>query len=356
MSDFDLRRPNALSFFRLILACLVIVSHSPELLDGNSQREALKNVFGTLTFGQLAVYGFFFISGFLVVDSAFRSTLYTFMLKRFLRIFPGFAMAYLLSITLVFWLGGGQFDELSASKWAAKASKVLLLLNPAQVGSAFIGSPSPDVNGSLWTIAYEFRCYVLTAIVIFAFGRTILPFLVLAASLALVVAFSLSSGVDLRLDIGNFEPLGNVDDTVRFTMIFCMGALFQIYKEKIPSNGILASASLVMLVAGMYWEQFAAIAVGVFGGYLLLYLAFASASSVWSAINRDADISYGIYLYAWPIQKLLIFYVPVITPTCLTLFTIPLAATAGFLSWHIVEKRALRLRPALRPRLTGRPL
>ena len=72
MSPFDLRQPNALAFARLILAVLVIVSHSPELIDGNPDREFLKRCFGTLTTGQVAVHGFFFISGFLIVDSAVR--------------------------------------------------------------------------------------------------------------------------------------------------------------------------------------------------------------------------------------------------------------------------------------------
>ena len=244
MSDFDLRKPNALSCFRLILACLVIVSHSPELIDGNSHREILKGAFGTLTFGQLAVYDFFFISGFLIVDSAFRSTLYAFLFKRILRIVPGFVVAYLLSISLVFWLGGGVFDELSLKKWAVKISKIFLLLNPAQVGSAFEGSHSPDVNGSLWTIAYEFRCYVLAAIIAFGFGRTVLPFLVLAISLGLVLILPLSSDVYWQFNLGHFEPIGNIEDAVRFTFIFSMGALFQISKERIPSNTWLAIISL----------------------------------------------------------------------------------------------------------------
>ena len=136
-------------------------------------------------------------------------------------------MAYLISISLVFWLGGGDFDELSPSQWAAKLSKMALLLNPAQVGSAFAGSHAPDVNGSLWTIAYEFRCYVLVAIVVFCLGRATLIFSIMSMSLAIILVSSISQGVYFRYDLGNFEPIGNVDDAVRFTMIFSIGALFQ---------------------------------------------------------------------------------------------------------------------------------
>ncbi|RWO92535.1 acyltransferase [Mesorhizobium sp.] len=349
MSDFDLRRPNALSFFRLFFASLVIISHSPELIDGNSNREVLKNIFGTLTSGQVAVYGFFFISGFLVLDSAMRSSIYAFMSRRVLRIVPGFVVAYLISISLVFWLGGGDFDELSPSQWAAKLSKMALLLNPAQVGSAFAGSHAPDVNGSLWTIAYEFRCYVLVAIVVFCLGRVTLVFSIMSMSLAIILVSSISQGVYFRYDLGNFEPIGNVDDAVRFTMIFSIGALFQLLKENVRRSNRVALLCCFLLIGGMCSERLAPLAVGVFGGYLVLYLAFLNENSVLNSINRRNDISYGVYLYAWPIQKLLIMYVPAITPTQLTILTLPIAVCAGFLSWHLVEKRAIHMRlPILR--------
>jgi peptidoglycan/LPS O-acetylase OafA/YrhL len=73
-------------------------------------------------------------------------------------------------------------------------------------------------------------------------------------------------------------------------------------------------------------------------------LAFAAAGPFWSNLNRKNDISYGIYLYAWPIQKLGILFLPAIAPIQLTALTIPLAAGAGLMSWHLVEKHALRWR------------
>ena len=239
---------------------------------------------------------------------------------------------------------GGEFTELSAEKWAAKISKIALLLNPAEVGSAFAGTPAPDVNGSLWTIAYEFRCYILALAVVLLFGRSGWPFAPLATALSFILIFSLSTGVRWHYETGNYEPIGNVDDAVRFTLAFASGAAFQLFKHRIPCNGRIALVCLALLAIGLLWAETASIAVSIFGGYLLLYLAFAAGGSFWSELNRKNDISYGIYLYAWPIQKLGILYLPAIAPIQLTVLTIPLAAGAGLMSWHLVEKHALRWR------------
>lgn len=82
---------NNFNLLRFIFASLVIVSHAPELRDGNKTNEILTQIFGTITFGQLAVDSFFIISGFLIVKSWNDKPIFTsFLLNRILRIYPGF--------------------------------------------------------------------------------------------------------------------------------------------------------------------------------------------------------------------------------------------------------------------------
>ena len=81
---------NNFGAIRLALAFLVILSHSSEMIDGNRSRELLTQVFGTISFGELAVDCFFIISGYLITKSYLSSTsALEYLVKRVLRIYPG---------------------------------------------------------------------------------------------------------------------------------------------------------------------------------------------------------------------------------------------------------------------------
>lgn len=56
------------------------------------------------------------------------------------------------------------------------------------------------------------------------------------------------------------------------------------------------------------------------------------------------DISYGVYLYGWPIQKLADWYFPSVSTWVLLPFVFITACLAGYISWHAVEARFLKRR------------
>ena len=121
---------NNFGFLRLFFAILVIVSHSPEAIDGNRTREILTNLFGTISFGELAVDGFFLISGFLIYKSYENSSSFkNYLSKRLLRIYPGFVVAHfffifcIVPITLNFQV----LLDLEYKYWLKSLSRILLL-------------------------------------------------------------------------------------------------------------------------------------------------------------------------------------------------------------------------------------
>jgi len=88
------------------------------------------------------------------------------------------------------------------------------------------------------------------------------------------------------------------------------------------------------------------------GGYLTLYLAFSRTLPLLAAA-AFGDLSYGMYIYGWPVEQTVLQRFGLLPWWQVFLLSLPLAAALAFLSWHIVEKPALRLKP--RPRATLGP-
>src|SRR5579863_6185230 len=122
---------NNFGALRLMLAYAVIISHSPEMLDGNPSREPLMALGLHFTFGGLAVDGFFIISGYLIASSYLSSrSLAQFFTSRVLRIYPAFVIAFLICILLVGPIAGGTLGALNARGWLSVFAKMISLGSP----------------------------------------------------------------------------------------------------------------------------------------------------------------------------------------------------------------------------------
>jgi peptidoglycan/LPS O-acetylase OafA/YrhL len=137
---------NGFGVMRLAFAILVLVSHAPELADGNRNREILTRIFGGLSFGEFAVDGFFVISGALITASWLNATSWRdYLWRRVVRIYPGFVVAFAVCLLIVAPLGGGTWPPLSDV--GHHLVSVLRLHGPGG-GGAFQGQPVPDLNGA----------------------------------------------------------------------------------------------------------------------------------------------------------------------------------------------------------------
>lgn len=342
---------NNFGALRLIFASLVILSHSPELIDGNATREILHQLFGTMTFGGLAVDGFFLISGYLITASYQNSrSLLQYFAKRIYRIYPGFIIASLVSIFIFAPLSGGVglITNLALIDLIKIPIKILFLQTP-WVDGAFSTNEVKVLNGSLWTIQYEFFCYICIPLL-----------LLLVKKHKFLLVPTLASMIYLYCSITHMHFVINQTMHIslffiaRFIVAFSVGMSFYLYKDRIAWNKKISAFCGILMVACLLNMHLAELGSIFFGGYLMFNLALNYKNQLLNSIGSTNDISYGVYLYAFPFQNLMIQYNSQITPWQLTSYSILFAYLAGFVSWNLVEKPFIALKKQAMPSIHSR--
>jgi peptidoglycan/LPS O-acetylase OafA/YrhL len=329
-------RNNLFDLMRIIFAVLVILSHAPQLTDGNTSREPFERLTHSgLTLGTIAVDGFFILSGFLIVKSWQRDPeLGNFLRNRVLRIVPGYVVAVLLTTLVVGIVAPGMphfFQHLGWQFW-----KTVLLLSSPITPPVLPGSHVALVNGSLWTITYEFRCYLLVAL--FGFSGLLRRSLWLSMTLLLIIATYVPL-VHSRMHWEAYRLLfGDPDQVFRMTSVFFVGGCFHLFEDHILFRSWAATVSAVFICTSLWLNCVPELFITVCGSYLLFYTAKSIQSP--ARFRSFPDISYGIYLYGWSVEALWIWRFhgsPWITFTASTI----ICAALGWLSWNLVERPML---------------
>ena len=346
------RRDNNFNLLRLLFASMVILSHSFELVDGNPKREIFHRLFPTQIGGGLAVCGFFLLSGFLIVQSWHRDPrLLDFFKKRVLRIYPAFIVATLVSLFIFGPLGThdakGYFANLHLKGVVRRA--ILLCTPPDDL--VFTGLHYPSLNGAMWTISTEFRCYLLVPLLgLFGFIKSRLGWLLFTVA---VVAYFLRSpkfpcAFMTGLVWGNVLP--ELPQFLPYLLsYFCVGGCFYLFRKEVRFRTAWALIILPIVIVGLQYQRCSQIVLLTGGAYLLFWFAFLHVPAL-DFFKTHSDVSYGTYLYGWPIQNLLIWYIPHISPWVVFYITLLTSLSIGWLSWHLVELPFLRLKPKHNPR------
>lgn len=298
----------------------------------------MTRIFGTLSLGEFAVDSFFVLSGFLIVKSwQTKPDWIIFLKNRILRICPGFIAASLVCAFLIGPVAGNAdyHSQLSIRDFLFG----IVLLKPPVLPPVFENSYYPLINGSMWTITYEFRCYLIVMFFGLAGGfRYKLGWLVLTA---------LASAAYLAGQFQISERLAFLDNNnLRFLMLFGLGGTYWEYFRNYSPRASLSLTALVVFVCLLFIQPLAHFASGLFWGFALLGFANSHSSRL-DFFNSLPDVSYGVYLYAWPVTKLIILQQPDITVFKLTLITVLASLLLGILSWYIVERPFLKSKSIL---------
>jgi peptidoglycan/LPS O-acetylase OafA/YrhL len=355
--EFDPRN-NALNAWRLTLAMSVILWHA-FMLTGHLQLYA--PVHQLLSEG--GVDGFFAISGFLITASWLNNPrLRNYFAARGLRILPGLWVCLAVTAFVIAPIGvaiqGGPAAKLLLSRapieYVLKNSAVAPL--QLDIGGTPSGGPWPHSwNGSLWTLLWEMLCYILVAVVgvtgLLNRQWSIPAALALAWSALLLPlgVFGYAMEVQQPVDAATFALLLQ-GVTARLLVMFLAGALLYQFRHVIPARWSLVAVSAVIVLAASLLPNYRLV-----GAIPLAYAIIVSGALTRNKrLRLGTDLSYGVYIYAFPVQQLLVIcglasLGPVVCAIVAAVVTLPLAG----LSWSLVEKPAISLKSRLKQRSTA---
>lgn len=335
MDQGDHSRRNNFDFLRIAAAFLVLVSHQ-FALNGLPEPSVFR-----MSLGTFAVLIFFSVSGFLVSQSWRHDPhVLRFLLKRFLRIWPGLAVVTLAAAFVL----GPLVSVLDAQAYFAHPDLRDFLRNLKVttiryvLPAVFEDNPHPRaVNGSLWTIPLEVRCY---------FALLVAGIIGLMARRWTMALGTLAFGIyffGVAFDAKNYQ--------YHFALYFFAGVCLDLYRhawERQPA-WLLAAAGAASLALHLLGMDHAALLCMI--PVLVVFIGTRS-TPVANRFGRYGDVSYGIYIYAFPVQQTVVWMTGKDFPFVPGLLIASAATLAcAFLSWHLVEQPALRLKARLPGRI-----
>ncbi len=343
LSEYAEGRDNNFNLIRFIAAAMVLFSHSYPL-TGNNADEPL--AFCGLTMGAVAVQVFFLTSGYLVTNSLLRSKrILDFAVARALRIFPGLFVANLFAVFVI----GAFYTTFSVKTYLETQSIYIYLWRNTKLFFSSIQYKLPgvfahtplaeSVNGSLWTLRPEVILYFWLAVI----GIV----LRLLAPRINKLQIALIFGVVALGSVGRFaiESLqqGHAKPDAILTILFFIGATFCAANTKVRLRGSVAAMAAAALICAAFLPKITLWVLTVTIGYLIFYLAYVPAGKV-RYFNKLGDYSYGIYIYAFPIQQAIATSFPGISALAMTMIAFPVVLLLAVISWHGVEKPILALK------------
>jgi peptidoglycan/LPS O-acetylase OafA/YrhL len=341
LADVAVGRDNNFNLLRFLAATLVIFSHCFALSHIQAPEPIWTYGGGLEVGGSIGVLIFFIISGYLVTQSFVSrgDRLASFFAARALRIYPGLIAAVIFSVLLA-----GVTSNLSWQAFLTHPDTRRYLLQNSLgwtmnhfLPGAYPHNQSPGAaNGSLWTLPLEIRLYITLAVfgVLGLFSSRVFFNAVCLVLLATGVTANWQAWLPWQVD------------TPRLAMAFLFGAFFFINRHHVQINLGWAVLGVLLILVGakfMVPSLLRNYYVPVIG-YLLLVVAYHPKLHV-ALFHRFGDYSYGLYVFAFPIQQLAANYYPVITPFRLFLVCFPLVLAMAMLSWRFIEKPALAWKP-----------
>lgn len=347
LADHSEGRDNNLNLMRAVAATAVLVSHAYPITQGSGTAEPLTAMLG-YSLGTLSVMVFFVISGFLIARSFIRTSTRTgFVVARFLRLWPGLIVCTVLVALAL----GPLCTDLTLSSYLSDPATWTFILRDIglfsiqfQLPGVYEELPYTDVVGSIWTLPYEVLCYVG----LFALG--VAGLISRPTLLAAVILLGLSVALLSYAIPTDLHPAAS--KLLRLSLPFFTGVCAYVWRDRIPLTlwAVVPLCALAWLLrSGPPYLYAPVFAVAL--AYAVFWVAYVPGGPL-RRYNRLGDYSYGIYIYAFPLQGFVVWAFGPMSPMTNAVLALPLTLVFAVLSWHLVEQPAMQMRGAVTRWLT----
>jgi peptidoglycan/LPS O-acetylase OafA/YrhL len=335
LSELLKKDNNNLDLFRLMAAAMVIYGHAYAIAPQAGHTDVVLRWLGHDYSGSLAVKLFFFLSGLVVTNSLLdKKDAVQFVVARFFRIVPGLAWVVLCSALVL----GPLATTLPADQYWASPQVMAYVWDNVRLQTnyvlpdVFAANPHPAaVNGSLWTLPYEVGAY-MGLMAVFLVGVFRQRWLVCLVFVLVVLDPVLGNKL-----LFTWRPEHREVDYL--LPCFAVGGLLAYFKNDISVDVKLVLGWLLLAVA------FRPHAYGFLVFYVAVFLTmvWVSGQSWFVRLKPSSDLSYGVYLWGFPVQQALVYWWPEAGLRVNQVAALVLSLACAWVSWHVVERRGMAL-------------
>jgi peptidoglycan/LPS O-acetylase OafA/YrhL len=212
------------------------------------------------------------------------------------------------------------------------------------IAGAPLGVPHPgSINGSLWTHPLEVRAYAIAGFLALIFRSPSSRLLVFPITASVFFAISLLKSFGVG---GFWNPLAAGSQAELLAIFFTAGT-YALYHERmfLRRHSFVLALTLLTISAVFLDLPFQKELLSIVVFFLMLEI---SKMRIWERMSWfDNDYSYGLYIWAFPIQQLLIMSVPGIAHVEYLIAGTFVTFVFAAVSWHLIEKPCMGLRVKL---------
>lgn len=335
LSDLLKKENNNIDIFRLIAASMVIYGHAYTLSPEAGKSDVIHRVLLHDDYsGSIAVKIFFFLSGLVVTNSLINNgDLIRFVISRVFRIWPALILSSVITAVLL----GPLLTQLTIVDYFNSNDVLRYIYNITSMNiqytlpGVFVDNPYPNaVNGSLWTIPFEVFAYVLL-FAFFAVG--------VLRSKKLSVAIFILILIEPFLTYKVMFPWVPQNHEIDFLApCFAFGAILALYKDtvNVRLSHCVGFFVLYYVLSGTLYSAYLAYA------FIFLSILYLSSRKFMLKIKPKIDLSYGVYLWGFPVQQVMAHYFHSQGVLFNQVSSLLICLSLGFLSWQLCEKHFIK--------------